>query len=158
MKKVQQGFTLIELMIVVAIVGILAAVALPAYQDYTARAKIAEPLALMSGAKTDLYETYAASGSFPLAGSDEADALLVMLDSSKYTDASSAYVLDSAGQATITIDIANVNAEADAQDMEFVVTAGTSGLTMTCRGGDLSDKFRPNQCRSTQVKKLTINK
>jgi type IV pilus assembly protein PilA len=149
MKNVQQGFTLIELMIVVAIVGILAAVALPAYQDYTARAKIAEPLALMSGAKTDLYETYAAEGSFPLATDQEALDLEAMLDSSKYTNATSDYEQTAANIATITIDIDGVNATADAQDMVFIVTASSSGLTMTCIGGDLEDKFRPNQCRGT---------
>ena len=56
MKKLQQGFTLIELMIVVAIIGILAAVALPAYQDYTARAKVSEGLLLASTCKTAISE------------------------------------------------------------------------------------------------------
>jgi type IV pilus assembly protein PilA len=64
MKK-QQGFTLIELMIVVAIIGILAAIALPAYQDYTARARISEGLTLASGAKTAVIEFYASEGSWP---------------------------------------------------------------------------------------------
>jgi type IV pilus assembly protein PilA len=59
MKKIQQGFTLIELMIVVAIIGILAAIALPQYQDYTIRTQISEGLVLASGAKTAVAETYA---------------------------------------------------------------------------------------------------
>jgi type IV pilus assembly protein PilA len=61
-RHLQQGFTLIELMIVVAIIGILAAVALPAYQDYTIRAKITEGLSLASAIKADLSSSYAADG------------------------------------------------------------------------------------------------
>ena len=64
MKKIQQGFTLIELMIVVAIIGILAAVALPAYQDYTVRARVTEGLALASSAKTAVAENAANGNSF----------------------------------------------------------------------------------------------
>lgn len=64
-KQVQKGFTLIELMIVIAIVGILAAIALPAYQDYTVRAKMAEPMAYMSELKASIAEFYSAQGEIP---------------------------------------------------------------------------------------------
>jgi len=65
MKKVQQGFTLIELMIVVAIIGILAAIAIPAYQDYTIRAQISEGLNLSAGAKAAVSEFYMDRGTMP---------------------------------------------------------------------------------------------
>ena len=65
MKKVQQGFTLIELMIVVAIIGILAAIAIPAYQDYTIRAQVSEGLNLSGGAKAAVTEYYQDRGAYP---------------------------------------------------------------------------------------------
>lgn len=67
-RAVQQGFTLIELMIVVAIIGILAAVALPAYQDYTKRAKVSEIVLAASSCRTSITESYASGNSFPANG------------------------------------------------------------------------------------------
>ena len=65
MKSVQKGFTLIELMIVIAIIGILAAIAIPAYQNYTIRAQVTEGLSLASGLKTDIEQYYSDSGNWP---------------------------------------------------------------------------------------------
>ncbi len=67
MKTIQKGFTLIELMIVVAIIGILAAVALPAYQDYTIRAKMSEVILALSACRTSVTEVYQSAGSPPVA-------------------------------------------------------------------------------------------
>ena len=65
MKRVQQGFTLIELMIVVAIIGILAAIAIPQYAEYTNRARVSEGLQLAAGAKTALAEYYSSQNDYP---------------------------------------------------------------------------------------------
>ena len=65
MKAMQKGFTLIELMIVVAIIGILAAIAIPAYQDYTIRSQVTEGLSLASAVKAGVAEYYANYGSWP---------------------------------------------------------------------------------------------
>jgi type IV pilus assembly protein PilA len=65
MKAVQKGFTLIELMIVIAIIGILAAIAIPAYQNYTIRSQVTEGLSLADGWKTSISEFYAQHGTFP---------------------------------------------------------------------------------------------
>jgi type IV pilus assembly protein PilA len=68
MKTMQKGFTLIELMIVIAIIGILAAIAIPAYQDYTIKAQVAEGPSLAAGVKTAVAEYYATNGAWPAAG------------------------------------------------------------------------------------------
>jgi type IV pilus assembly protein PilA len=77
MKAMQKGFTLIELMIVIAIIGILAAIAIPAYQDYTIRAQVTEGATLADGVKVAMQDYYAQHGTFPasLTGTDAASGL-----------------------------------------------------------------------------------
>jgi type IV pilus assembly protein PilA len=74
MKSLQKGFTLIELMIVIAIIGILAAIAIPAYQNYTIRAQVTEGLNLADGWKTGISEFYAQNGAFPVGSNVAGDA------------------------------------------------------------------------------------
>ncbi len=104
MKQVQKGFTLIELMIVVAIIGILAAVALPAYQDYTVRSKITEGLGLANAVKADLASSYASDGMNGV--SAFSDQLSKAAPSSKFV---TGIAVDAAnGQITITYNATNV--------------------------------------------------
>jgi type IV pilus assembly protein PilA len=78
LKQVQKGFTLIELMIVVAIIGILAAIAIPAYQNYTIRAQVTEGLSLADGWKTGIAEFYAQNGVFPSGSSTTGSATQII--------------------------------------------------------------------------------
>lgn len=82
--KIQNGFTLIELMVTVAIVGILAAVAIPAYQDYIARAQVTEMITLMAGFKTPIQESYDVEGNLDKVINNNAAALALSLPTGKY--------------------------------------------------------------------------
>ncbi|ERI52246.1 hypothetical protein N878_05340 [Pseudomonas sp. EGD-AK9] len=133
----QKGFTLIELMIVVAIIGILAAIALPAYQDYTTRSKISEGLTLASSAKTSVSEHAMSKNAYP---ADNAAAGF----SSPDTDyVSSIDIADG----LITINYKAAAGVADGSTIELSPTTSAGGITWTCTGGDVDDKYRPANCR-----------
>jgi type IV pilus assembly protein PilA len=145
MKKVQQGFTLIELMIVVAIIGILAAIAIPAYSDYTIRAKVSEGLNLASAAKSAVSEYRISQGTWP---ADNASAGLSGTITSKYVR--SVIVDTPGGSGRITVTFTNtLDTDVGAKTMRFVGTMGTGNATVdwACSEGDLDDKYRPANCR-----------
>lgn len=140
MKRVQQGFTLIELMIVVAIIGILAAVALPAYQDYTIRARVSEAMTQASAAKATIAENIASNG-----GVMPANACLGVTA-----------INGAAGNSNITELTCNeadgliqitMNERAGSVVMTLQPIIQVSGTTWNCRSAENFHRFVPTECR-----------
>jgi len=142
MKKQQSGFTLIELMIVVAIIGILAAVALPAYQDYTVRARVTEGLSLAAAAKTTVSEN--ASSGTPLGAGWTAPAGTPNVTSVAVNGADGVITVTytaAAGGGTILL----TPTSAGNALVSGTIPAGS--IDWDCTGGTLTDNYRPANCR-----------
>lgn len=137
----QTGFTLIELMIVVAIIGILAAVALPAYQDYTIRAQASEGMSLASGLKIQVADVYADEGALGgiNSGADGIPAAATV--NGKYTT----QVAVASGVITATYGN-DANANLAAQTLTLTPTVNTGSLEWDC-DASVADNYMPAACR-----------
>jgi type IV pilus assembly protein PilA len=152
MKRIQQGFTLIELMIVVAIIGILAAVALPAYQDYTIRAKMSEVMLAASACRTSITEVYQTGGSAPGAGnwgceggSSKYVGSINTDDNGKVTVATSGGL--PGGNVTLVPMVGTNPALASALPTPVAISGWRCGNTGD--GTSVSSKYLPGSCRGS---------
>ena len=138
----QQGFTLIELMIVVAIIGILAAVAIPAYQDYTVRAKVTEGLSLASAGKTAVSEYFSANGTLP---GDNTEAGMAGAEDISGNSVDSVTV-STGGVITVVFSATAV----DGSTLQLTPATSAGKIVWTCEAGatnGLEGMYLPSSCR-----------
>ena len=136
MKKAQQGFTLIELMIVVAIIGILAAIALPAYQDYTVRAKVSEGVIVASGVKATVSENLS---NLPVASSCQGVP-------SPQTTGLSTVTCNAGNPTTINVSV-NTGINGIVVTFDLVGTLDATGVTWDCNNPS-DARYVPAECRA----------
>lgn len=149
MNKLQKGFTLIELMIVVAIIGILAAIAIPAYQDYIARSQVSEAVTLLDGAKTATEEQVAQTGTFP--ATTAALTALGVVASGKYVASVAVNTPGTDGSGILVATMKNQSVSNGIKGDTVEMSRSNTG-TWTCRAGTsgtaLAAKYLPQACRA----------
>ena len=150
-KNLQKGFTLIELMIVVAIIAILAAIAIPAYQDYTIRSQVSEGMSLADGAKTAMSEFYNNKGHFPNTNASAGIATAASI-SGNYVKSVNVNA-GTAGKITVTYSNAspqkaNDKINDDTLVLSAVTSAGSIAWHCDAKAGTTVDaKYLPSSCR-----------
>ena len=143
MKTMQKGFTLIELMIVVAIIGILAAVAIPAYQDYTVRAKITEGLSLASAAKTGVSEYWASEGRLPSTNASVGLPAAASING----NAVRSVAIGNSGVITITMATTGLPSNVGGDTITLTPNTAAGRIQWTCAAGTIEVKYLPSECR-----------
>ena len=159
-KRAQQGFTLIELMIVVAIIGILAAVALPAYQDYTKRAKVSEGLSLAGSAKLNIAENYAnaklydagwtvpsATAAIKSVGIDNANGQITITMDKPVEDGKTLILRPFTGPVGTPVALAASTAAYEPAAGNISWACGALGAAAPAVAGTLASKYAPSNCR-----------
>jgi type IV pilus assembly protein PilA len=149
MNKIQKGFTLIELMIVVAIIAILAAIAIPAYQDYVIRSQVSEGASLAEGSKTAIAEFYSNLGRFPASNASAGVASSASINGSYV----SSVLVTAVGKIQVTYSSVapqKANAAINAGILEFspfTAAGSTKWNCTTTAGTNIALKYRPTICR-----------
>lgn len=148
MTRKQSGFTLIELMIVVAIIGILAAIAIPRYQDYVARSQVTEAINLSSGLKTSVAEIYANTGE--LAGIDSGTNGIPAATSVTGSYVTGVAVLNGVITATMGNNANSVLTETGSNAVVLTPNDLSAGsITWVCTDSSVEEQYLPQNCRTT---------
>jgi type IV pilus assembly protein PilA len=148
MKKYQQGFTLIELMIVIAILGILMAIAIPAYQDYAVRAKVSEGINLAGASKLAVAETYSARGSYPISNLSAGLPGKASINGKYVTSVGTGSDSGVASGGVIDITYNAVEPKISAGVLQLSATTAAGSVKWRCKiGSGIQPRYVPSECR-----------